>query len=216
MMISSSGSFSAYSLRVNFEYMKIQGTTQNAGANEEPVIVEPVAPAGIQTDADDEGRALDAAREAGRRAGMRDGDDDDHERRDHGAAPGSVREARRIGRSVGHEVRPFLRGNGGLDRETRHELRAAFHDLRHDLRDAASSATGEEGFDVEAFATAAAEAVEGFAADFAAAFGIEIVQDDDAAEDQDDLRSEEDPVVDDVAQGDRSVDTPIPTMGTGV
>ena len=104
MMISSSGSLSASSLRVNFEFMQIQATTRSSAASDEPVAAEPITPPGTSPETpveDGGGRALDVAREAGRRAGMRAGDDDDRERGDRGAAPGSVREARRIGRENG-------------------------------------------------------------------------------------------------------------------
>lgn len=119
---------------------------------------------------------LDAAREAGRRAEMEDDD--------RGAAPGAIRSAQRIGKAIHDEAKVFARGNSGLSREQRAEIREATHELRHELRDIARDASEDESFDVAAFANGAADAIDDFVESFASTLGIELDADDEASEDE--------------------------------
>ena len=142
----------------------------------EPETVQPRAPeapqpAPVEDPSDEPARSpLEAAGEAGRRV--------EAERSERRAAPGAVGFAMKLASQVHDETKALTRGNSGLDKETRHEIRAATRELRKDLRALASDATDADGrFDLEAFALGAAEAVEGFAADFAAALGIELPAD---------------------------------------
>ncbi len=116
---------------------------------------------------------LDAARDAGRRAEMEDDD--------RGAAPGAIRSAQKIGKAIHDEAKVFTRGNSGLSREQRAEIREATHELRHELRDIARDASEDESFDVTAFANGAADAIDDFVESFASSLGIELGADEDAA-----------------------------------
>jgi hypothetical protein len=131
---------------------------------------------------------LEAAREAGGRAEM---DEDDR-----GAAPGAIRSAQRIGKAIHDETKVLARGDSGLSREQRAEIREATHELRHELRDIARDASADEGFDVAAFASGAADAVEDFLESFASTLGIELEADGadgDEVEADDDADTTDDP-----------------------
>lgn len=174
--------FSYEAYRLNFEFVRVRSETTAPVPTEEatPVALEtepdPLQPATPAVQPEGEPSPLDTAREAGRRAEL-----EGHE----GAAPGAMGFAQSIIRSVGAEAKPMARGNSGLDREQRHEIREAFHDFRKSVQSAVFEASEDEDFDLSAFAASAADAVEDFAGELAAALGIELQEpedDDDADE----------------------------------
>lgn len=134
---------------------------------------------------------LEAAREAGRRAELEDGD--------RGAAPGAIRSAQKIGQAIHDETKVFARGNSGLSREQRAEIREATHDLRHELRGIARDASEDESFDLAAFASGAADAIDDFVESFASTLGIELEADEDGANEDAPVVADDTDMADDTA-----------------
>lgn len=175
--------FSYEAYRLNFEFVRVRSEATAPAPTDEAVPVAseteptPLQPATPVVQPEEEPSPLDTAREAGQRAEMG---------RDDGAAPGAMGFAQSIIRSVGAEAKPMARGNSGLDREQRHEIREAFHDFRKSIQSSVFEASEDEEFDLGAFAASAADAVDDFVGELADVLGIELEEpeDDEPAEEE--------------------------------